>query len=201
MRGSGNGAISLVSEYIANRVTHLLGWPVPDVAWIYIEDGFPWVFGTDEFDDILVKSYGWNLGIEYIEQAVPLKTGEHIGMDPVLPDIIYTIDLFFMNVDRTRMAGNFIRDAEGKTWVIDHGQLMLFQPVSLPGLKLFPTHCFYEQYKNRAFRYKKELHNIPLFRQVVNEIPEKLLPETSFTKTALLSLIERRIFQLETTGF
>lgn len=200
MRGSGNGAISLVSEYVANRVTHLLGWPVPNVAWIYIEEGFPWVFGTDEFDDILVKSYGWNLGIDYIEQAAPLVTGKQIVPDEALLNIIYTIDLFFLNVDRTRMSGNFITDAEGRIQVIDHGQLMLFQQVSQMSTRLFPTHCFYEEYKNHVFSYKKELHQIELFKQAIQEIPANLLEETAFTKTSLLRVIEQRIVQLETGG-
>ena len=53
-----NAAVSLLSEFIANKVANKLNWPVTDVDWIYLPDNFPWIFGTDEFDDIVQKSYG-----------------------------------------------------------------------------------------------------------------------------------------------
>lgn len=199
MRGSGNGAISLVSEYIANRVAHQLGWPVPDAAWIYIEEGFPWVFGTDEFDDILQKSYGWNLGIENLEDIVSSDFDKDCIDDPQLLNIAYTIDLFFQNVDRTQQSGNFIRDKQGRTWIIDHGSLLLFQDVSRFGNELFVNHCFHERYKELRFVYDKRLHHKELFARVINEIPDAILAETRFTKDSLLILVENRIQQLEET--
>lgn len=197
MRGSGNGAISLLSEYIANRVACLLGWPVPNAAWIYIEAGFPWVFGTDEFDDILVKSYGWNLGIEYLEHLAPLQANDMVNTEQELLDIIYTIDLFFLNVDRTTLSSNLLKDGNGKIWVIDHGQLMLFQPVQQFGTQLFATHCFHEHYKNKSFHYKKELHDPALFKAVIDEIPLSITEQVHITKETLLALVKRRMEQLD----
>ena len=68
----------------------MLGWPVPDVAWIDIPQDFPWTFGTDEFDDIVQKSYGWNLGIAYIPDATPMGLPQIDLSDSLLLNRIYT---------------------------------------------------------------------------------------------------------------
>jgi len=61
MRGAGNGAVALLSEFVVNRLASRAGLSVPDVSIIDIADNHPWDFGSDEFDDLLQKSSGPNL--------------------------------------------------------------------------------------------------------------------------------------------
>jgi len=96
MKGAGNGAISLVAEFIDNRVSSLLNWNVPNAYWIEIKKDFPWTFGTDEFDDILTKSYGWNLAIENIEYIKCYNSSfDEINNSEILNKIV-TIDYFLI---------------------------------------------------------------------------------------------------------
>ena len=66
--------------------------------------GFPWMAGTDEFDAMLQRSYGWNLGIAFIPDARPATPADLAGLDPALVDAIARADAVLQNIDRT--AGN-----------------------------------------------------------------------------------------------
>jgi hypothetical protein len=196
MRGSGNGPVSLLSEYIANKTAHLLGWPVPDVYWVQIRENFPWTFGTDEFDDIVVKSYGWNLGIQYIEGAIAIPLNSVDFEAEQLLDKVYSLDLFFMNLDRTSMSSNFLKDPQGKIWVIDHGALLLFHAPSKSQSTLYQNHFFLEQYPTMAFDFNRTLLNPDLFINTLAQIPAQILTESGFTQEALFGLIQDRISAL-----
>lgn len=67
MKGAGNGVRSLLQEFLVNRVSHLMGCHVPNAHSILIPDQFPWTLGTDEFDDLVKKSFGMNLALDFIE--------------------------------------------------------------------------------------------------------------------------------------
>ena len=126
MKGCGNGMINLLNEFIANRVAHFLGWPVPDARFIHIRDDHPWQFGTDEFDDILTRSAGTNLAIDLIDGATLLAADEYATLPEDLLSQIYILDLFFMNIDRAQSSHNLLRDAAGQISTVDHGSLLLF---------------------------------------------------------------------------
>src|SRR5688572_16660021 len=71
MRGAGNGPTSLLAELVVSRIAGAAGFPVPRAFPVLIPEAFPWEFGTDEFDDLLQRSYGENLGLELVEGAIP----------------------------------------------------------------------------------------------------------------------------------
>lgn len=197
MKGAGNGSISLLSEYIANKVAHRLGWTVPDVEWVFIEKDFPWTFGTDEFDDIVTKSFGWNLGIEYIADATFFCPNRIDFEDIILLNNIYSLDLFFINLDRSRSSTNFLRDPSSKIWLIDHGSLHLFHSNSThTHTKLFSTHVLHEFYNEMNHECSQKLNDLNLFIDIIDSIPEIVLQESYFTKELLVKLFEKRIHQI-----
>ncbi len=192
MRGSGNGAISLVSEFIVSRIASQLGWPIPDAQWIQIPDNLPWTFGSDEFDDIVQKSFGWNLGISYIPDSFPITFDNQLLTDPVLVSALYTIDMFFMNMDRTNSANNLLRDIHNKIWIIDHGALALFQPGVKQTLGLFHNHILFEIPSISKKQYNTALHTPELFKTIIHQIPDAIINETHFSKETLLARIINR---------
>ena len=196
MRGAGNAAISLFSEFIANKVANKLNWPVPDVDWVFIPNNFPWIFGTDEFDDIVQKSYGWNLAIEYVPCAIQAGLTSVETADEVLLSRIYTLDLFFINLDRTETASNLLRDERGKIWIIDHGSLGLFQSISDTKKELFSNHIFHKMLQNKKILYDQVLNDNKLFLETIDLIPDSIILEAGFTKETLLKHIIGRINQL-----
>ena len=104
--GAGPGPFGLLTEFIALGIARAVGAPVPAAAPVWLPDGFPWVVGTDEFDSMLQRSSGWNLGIEWLEDARPATPGDLVP-GPALAAIA-AADRFLHNVDRTARNPNLL---------------------------------------------------------------------------------------------
>ena len=128
MRSAGNGVQSLLAEFVVNRAAASLGWPVPLAEPLCIPQGFPWTFGTDEFDDILQRSYGVNLGLRHLGACQPLSAEEMRALPADTLRRMATLDAFFLNYDRLPGSRNALRDAQGRVWLIDHGSCLFWDP-------------------------------------------------------------------------
>ncbi|MBI1185735.1 MAG: hypothetical protein GC206_00070 [Alphaproteobacteria bacterium] len=117
--GAGGGPRALLTEFIALRVAREFGVAAPAAYPVWLPEDFPWQTGTDEFDDVVRRSRGWNLAIAYIPDASPIA-GD--ALDALPDDFIRPLmiaDMMLANVDRTRKNPNLLRDAEGAAWAID----------------------------------------------------------------------------------
>lgn len=195
MKGCGNGMISLLNEFIANRVAHLLGWPVPNARFIHIRDDHPWQFGTDEFDDILTRSAGTNLAIDLIGGATLLSADEYATLPEDLLSQIYTLDLFFMNIDRAHSSRNLLRDGAGRIWIVDHGSLLLFssERAALSD-QLFENHFLFGQ---KTSYLQRQILNRTLFREILKSIPPGVFIESGISVERVHEIITGRIEFLE----
>ncbi len=117
--GAGSGRFGLLTEYLALGVARALGAPVPAARPVWLPEGFPWMAGTDEFDAMLQRSTGWNLGIEYVPDARPVSPAELPGLDPAALDAIARSDAVLQNVDRTARNPNLLI-AGGRLRAIDY---------------------------------------------------------------------------------
>ena len=197
MRGAGNGPMSLIAEFIANRIASCIGWQVPDVRWIEIPHNFPWTFGTDEFDDIVQKSYGWNLGIVPITDAVQIKPQDLAILSHTFFEQLFSLDLFFVNVERTAAACNILKDKYSNPWIIDHGSLGLFQNIRVTSDHLFPNHILYSLPELSTVSYNPGLHRMDIFEKTIREIPRDILDDAHISQSELSSVLEKRIYLLQ----
>lgn len=117
--GSGPGPFGLLTEWLALGIAHALGAPVPPARPLLLPEGFPWMAGTDEFDAMLQRSYGWNLGIGFVPDARPVAMAEVPDLDPAPLDAIAWSDALLQNVDRTSRNPNLLI-ADGRLWAIDY---------------------------------------------------------------------------------
>ncbi len=182
MRGAGNGAGALLSEFLVNRLAHLCGLPVPDVRIVEIAAGHPWEFGTDEFDDLLQKSPGANLGICWIPGARQLTAEEAEALPLDFISQVVTLDLVFANLDRSPASCNLLLDSGGRRWIVDHGSCrFLFRRSSSPAASLPGDHIF---------RGREDLFDMTWFKPAtpglieasVAEAPESWLAEDRFSR-------------------
>lgn len=195
MKGCGNGMISLLNEFIANRVAHLLGWPVPNARFINIRDDHPWQFGTDEFDDILTRSAGTNLAIDLIEGATLLAADEYAMLSEDLLSQIFTLDLFFMNIDRAQNSRNLLRDTARKIWIVDHGSLLLFSSDRAALCdQLFENHFLSGQ---TMLYLQRQILNRGLFSEILEGIPPDVFVEGGISENRVHEIITGRIEFLE----
>ncbi|MFO1141397.1 MAG: hypothetical protein U1E59_03235 [Amaricoccus sp.] len=117
--GAGPGPFGLLVEFLALRIAAALGAPVPAARPLWLPEGFPWQAGTDEFDAMLQRSWGWNLGVAFVLDARPVGAAEVAGFDPAALDAIARSDTLLQNMDRTAKNPNLIA-AAGRLWAVDY---------------------------------------------------------------------------------
>lgn len=192
MRGAGNGSLSLVNELIVNLVCARAGWCVPDAFPVSIPEGFPWEFGTDEFDDIVQKSYGENLGIRMIPDARAFTPEGIVSLPESVLSRMLAIDILFCNYDRLLKSANLLIDAKNQYWLIDHGSC-LFTDAAICARPpaLAPNHCFRGQ-ERKALGLIEEIANERLLREAIAVVPHSWLEENRLDPEVLLGQLLTR---------
>lgn len=125
LSGAGQGARGLAAELIAGTLAGLAGLNVPRAQPVHLPDGLPWQVGTDEFYEAVQRSVGWNLGVEFIPDAVDLDAAQLPSLPTDFISRLGAVDALLQNVDRTAANLNVLRDAAGMPWAIDFGACLL----------------------------------------------------------------------------
>lgn len=189
MRGAGNGAGALLSEFLVNRLAHRCGLPVPDVRIIEIAADHPWEFGTDEFDDLLQKSAGANLGICWIPEAKQLTADEAMTLPRDFISQVVTLDLTFSNLDRSSSSCNLLRQPSGHRWIIDHGGCRFLFRRGVVSDVLPKDHIFRGMEDAFDGTWLGAL-SPALVDETVAEAPELWLAEEGFTRVEVAAWIQ-----------
>ncbi len=193
MRGAGNGDISLLSEFIVNRLGSRAGLAIPDASIIDIPARFPWRFGTDEFDDLVQKSAGANLALEWIKGATVWPADRYKDLPDELVSQITTLDLVFANVDRTKQSMNLLTTADGRFWIVDHGSCRFLMRNETPAFQKLPSgHVFSDRTAAYDRRWLAPITSA-LIRETAAEIPEAWLHSAGLTRDQIARKIEARL--------
>jgi hypothetical protein len=113
LRGSGPGPMALLTEFLALRAARAMGLIVPATRPIYLPPDFPWTIGTDEFDGIVQRSYGWNLGVAFVPDASPATPDAIFSGDPLFLKTLFDVDRALSNMDRTTRNPNVLATDQG----------------------------------------------------------------------------------------
>jgi hypothetical protein len=116
---AGPGPVGLLTELFALGIARAFGAPVPAAAPIWLPDGLPWTVGTDEFDSMLQRSTGWNLGIDWLADARPATPADLAAAADAILDAIARADALLVNVDRTAKNPNLLV-SDGRLHAIDY---------------------------------------------------------------------------------
>lgn len=123
-RGAGHGTKALISELIGGQIAQLLGFSIPELVFVNLDEAFGRSEGDEEIQDLLQNSKGLNLGLHFLSGAFtfdPVVT--HV--DPKLASQIVWMDAFLTNVDRTVRNTNMLIWHK-ELWLIDHGATLYF---------------------------------------------------------------------------
>ena len=71
-RGAGQGPKALAAELIAAAVGHLLDLPVPDTVLVDLDPALGMAEPDPEIQELLERSAGLNVGIDYLPGSLPL---------------------------------------------------------------------------------------------------------------------------------
>jgi len=141
-RGAGQGPKTLVAELIAGEIGRALGLSVPELVYFEIPQGFGAAEPDSEIRELLERSVGLNLGLDYLPGALPFDLSVKRPVDPILAADIVWFDAFIANVDRTTRNPNMLRWHD-RLWLIDQGAAIYphhrWQDPSEQGRRPFPA--------------------------------------------------------------
>lgn len=123
-RGAGHGKKALIAELIGGEIARALGFRVPELVMLDLDEDFGRTEGDEEIQDLLKASRGLNLGLHFLSGA--LTVDPYVNpVDEILASQIVWLDAFITNVDRTVKNTNMLM-WHGETWLIDHGAALYF---------------------------------------------------------------------------
>jgi hypothetical protein len=125
-RGAGQGPKALVAELIAAGIGRALGLPVPETVLVELDPALGMAEPDPEIQELLERSAGLNVGLDYLPGALPLGAPEGSGVSPALAAEVVWFDAFLQNVDRTPRNPNLLL-WHRSLWLIDHGAALYTQ--------------------------------------------------------------------------
>jgi hypothetical protein len=125
-RGAGQGPKALVAELLAAALGQTLGLPVPETVLVALDPALGMAEPDPEIQELLERSVGLNVGIDYLPGSLPLGAPEGSGVTPELAADVVWFDAFLTNVDRTPRNPNLLL-WHRNLWLIDHGAAIYTQ--------------------------------------------------------------------------
>jgi hypothetical protein len=125
-RGAGQGPKALLAELIAAGIGQALGLPVPEVVLADLDAALGMAEPDPEIQDLLERSAGWNVGLDYLPGSLALGKPNDAGISPELAADVVWFDAYLSNVDRTPRNPNLLL-WHRQLWLIDHGAALYTQ--------------------------------------------------------------------------
>lgn len=119
-RGAAQGPKALVAEVIAGELARALGFEVPELVLVGIDpalgglDGDPWV------GELLEKSPGLNLGVDFLPGSLTFNPRADGRPDPAFAADVVWFDALVTNTDRSPRNPNLLA-WHRRLFLIDHG--------------------------------------------------------------------------------
>lgn len=123
-RGAGHGTKMLIAELVGGLVAEELGFAVPEMVFVELDEAFGRTEGDEEIQDLLKASRGLNLGQFFLSGAFTFDPAA-VRLDARTASRIVWLDAFLTNVDRTVQNPNMLMWHD-RLWLIDHGASLLF---------------------------------------------------------------------------
>lgn len=123
-RGAGHGTKMLIAELVGGAVAQTLGFRMPELVFIRLDEAFGRTEGDEEIQDLLKASQGLNLGLHFLSGAFTFDPAAHT-VDARTASRIVWMDAFLTNVDRSVLNPNMLL-WNRELWLIDHGASLLF---------------------------------------------------------------------------
>jgi len=124
-RGAGQGPLALAAELIAGEIGRVLGLRVPELVFMELEEAIGRNEPDPEIRELLVKSAGLNLGMDYLPGSVMFDPAAGDTCDAETASKAVWFDAFVTNIDRTARNANLLVWHK-QLYFIDHGASLYF---------------------------------------------------------------------------
>lgn len=118
--GAGQGPRALVAEWLVGEIARALGLLVPEIVLVDVDPGMGDAEPDEELQDLVHRSGGLNLGLDFLPGALTFNPAAAPEVDPAQAADIVWLDAFATNPDRSVANPNLLL-WHGRTWLIDHG--------------------------------------------------------------------------------
>lgn len=118
--GAGQGPRALVAEWLVGEIARALGFLVPEIVLVDVDPGMGDAEPDEELQDLVHRSGGLNLGLDFLPGALTFNPAAAPEVDPAQAADIVWLDAFATNPDRSVANPNLLL-WHGRTWLIDHG--------------------------------------------------------------------------------
>jgi len=122
--GAGQGRKALVAEVIVGLLAAAVGLPTPRLVTVEVDPVLAANEPDEEVQDLLRRSPGRNLGVDYLPGALDLDAGA-FDLDPHFAGQVLWFDALVGNVDRSWRNPNMLF-WHGHPYLIDHGATLTF---------------------------------------------------------------------------
>ena len=181
-RGAGHGVKALIAELIGGEVARALGFRVPELVFLNLDEAFGQTEGDEEIQDLLQASRGLNLGLHFLSGALTFDVAVN-SMDAMLASQIVWLDAFLTNVDRTVKNTNMLL-WHHELWLIDHGASLFFhhswvnwEQQALSPFKYIKDHALLRKATelDAVDRNFRKILTVDKIHEIVNLIPDDWL--------------------------
>ncbi|MFH8791705.1 HipA family kinase [Streptomyces sp. NPDC017941] len=129
--GSAQGRKALVAEIVVGELARRLGLRVPDLVLAHFDPAVAADEPHQEVQDLLRRSAGLNLGMDWLPGARDFTPDTELDVDPGEAGKVVWLDALTANVDRTVHSSNLMvwptfGVRPPKLWLIDHGAALVF---------------------------------------------------------------------------
>ena len=118
--GAAQGPRALVAEVLAGELGRALGLPVPELVLVDIDPALAGVEPDPWVGELLEKSPGINLGLDFLPGSMTFDPRADGAPDPDLAAAIVWFDALVTNTDRSPRNPNLL-SWHHRLWLIDHG--------------------------------------------------------------------------------
>lgn len=199
-RGAAQGTKALIAELVAGEIGRALGLPVPEIVFLELDGLLARSEPHAEIQELIRKSAGLNLGLDYLPGSVAFSVLDIPRVDPLLASRIVWFDAYMSNVDRTDRNTNMLYWHQ-RLMLIDHGAALYFHHATSDYLarshdpfKLINSHVLLPAASvlEEADQASKERLTPAVLEAVVSEIPENWL-EGEEQRAAYLTYLQARL--------
>ena len=119
-RGAGHGTKALIAELIGGEIARALGFRVPEIVFLHLDEAFGRTEADEEIQDLLQWSRGLNIGLHFLSGALTFDPIAH-SVDGKTASQVVWLDALLTNVDRTIKNTNMLMWHK-ELWLIDHAR-------------------------------------------------------------------------------
>ena len=174
-RGAGHGTKALIAELIGGEIARTLGFRVPEIIFLNLDEAFGRTEADEEIQDLLQWSRGLNIGLHFLSGALTFDPVVH-QVDGKTASQIVWMDAFLTNVDRTIKNTN--RSEEHTSELQSHSFISYAVFCSKKKLTL----VFADQLKETDMAFRQLLTSDKI-REIVNTVPDDWLNWTEGQET------------------